>query len=66
MFDSSLDRVGTEESKIIRYVIADSNVFVISHKIDMLDKFNTVIEFIKKGVSICLVSLWLRVNYERD
>jgi len=50
VFDSSLDSVGTEEfNKIIRYVIADSNVFVISHKIDMLDKFNTVIEFTKKG-----------------
>ena len=50
VFDSSLDSVGTEEfNKIIKYVIADSNVFVISHKIDMLDKFNTVIEFTKKG-----------------
>ena len=50
VFDSSLDSVGTEEfNKIIRYVIADSNVFVISHKVDMLDKFNTVIEFTKKG-----------------
>jgi DNA repair exonuclease SbcCD ATPase subunit len=50
VFDSSLDTVGTEEfNKIIRYVIQDSNVFVISHKSDMLDKFNNVIQFTKKG-----------------
>ena len=50
VFDSSLDTVGTEEfGKIIRFVIKDSNTFVISHKADMLDKFNNVIEFSKKG-----------------
>ena len=50
VFDSSLDTVGTEEfGKIIRFVIKDSNTFVISHKSDMLDKFNNVIEFTKKG-----------------
>jgi len=50
VFDSSLDTVGTDEfTKIIRYVIQDANTFVISHKGDMLDKFNNVIEFSKKG-----------------
>ena len=50
VFDSSLDGFGTDEFlKIIRFVIKDANVFVISHKQDMLDKFNTVIEFTKKG-----------------
>ena len=50
VFDSSLDTVGTDEfTKIIRFVIKDSNTFVISHKADMLDKFNNVIEFSKKG-----------------
>ena len=33
VFDSSLDGMGTEEFlKIIRFVIKDANVFVISHK----------------------------------
>ena len=50
VFDSSLDTVGTDEfTKIIRFVIQDANTFVISHKADMLDKFNNVIEFSKKG-----------------
>jgi hypothetical protein len=43
VFDSSLDGFGTEEFlKIIRYVIQDANIFVISHKSDMEDKFETV------------------------
>jgi DNA repair exonuclease SbcCD ATPase subunit len=50
VFDSSLDTVGTDEfTKIIRFVIQDANTFVISHKSDMLDKFNNVIEFSKKA-----------------
>jgi len=50
VFDSSLDTVGTDEfTKIIRFVIQDANTFVISHKADMLDKFNNVIEFSKKA-----------------
>ncbi len=50
VFDSSLDTVGTDEfTTIIRFVIQDANTFVISHKADMLDKFNNVIEFSKKG-----------------
>ena len=50
VFDSSLDGFGTDEFiKIIKYVVKDANIFVISHKADMLDKFNTVVEFTKKG-----------------
>jgi len=53
VFDSSLDGFGTDEFlKIIRYVIKDANIFVISHKTDMLDKFENVIRFDKvKGFS---------------
>jgi DNA repair exonuclease SbcCD ATPase subunit len=53
VFDSSLDGFGTEEFlKIIRYVIKDANIFVISHKSDLHDKFQSVIRFDKvKGFS---------------
>ena len=53
VFDSSLDGMGTEEFlKIIRFVIKDANVFVISHKTELHDKFNSVIRFEKvKGFS---------------
>ena len=53
VFDSSLDGFGTEEFlKIIRYVIQDTNVFVISHKNGMDDRFESVIRFEKvKGFS---------------
>jgi DNA repair exonuclease SbcCD ATPase subunit len=53
VFDSSLDGVGTEEFlKIIRYIIKDSNIFVISHKDGLQDKFKNVIKFDKvKGFS---------------
>ena len=53
IFDSSLDSTGTEEFlKIIRYVIKDANIFVISHKTGMEDKFESVIKFEKvKGFS---------------
>ena len=52
-FDSSLDVFGIEEfMKIIRFVIKDANIFVISHKEGMRDKFNNVIKFEKvKGFS---------------
>ena len=50
IFDSSLDSFGTEEFlKIIQYVIKDANIFVISHKEGMQDKFNSVIKFEKKN-----------------
>ena len=53
VFDSSLDGFGTDEFlKIIRFVIKDANVFVISHKTELHDKFNSVIRFDKvKGFS---------------
>ena len=53
VFDSSLDGFGTEEFlKIIRYVIKGANIFVISHKSDLHDKFDNVIKFDKiKGFS---------------
>jgi len=53
VFDSSLDGQGTEEFlKIIRYVIEDANIFVISHKAGMDDRFQSVLRFEKvKGFS---------------
>jgi len=53
VFDSSLDGFGTDEFlKIIRYVIKDANIFVISHKTDLQDKFQNVLKFDKiKGFS---------------
>jgi DNA repair exonuclease SbcCD ATPase subunit len=53
VFDSSLDGVGTEDFlKIIRFIIKDANVFVISHKESLHDKFEDVKRFDKvKGFS---------------
>ena len=53
VFDSSLDSQGTDEFlKIIRYVVKDANIFVISHKTGLEDKFESVIKFEKvKGFS---------------
>ena len=53
VFDSSLDGFGTQEFiKIIRYVIQDANVFVISHKTGLEDRFESVLTFEKvKGFS---------------
>jgi DNA repair exonuclease SbcCD ATPase subunit len=53
VFDSSLDGFGTEEFlKIICYVIKNANIFVISHKTGLEDKFESVIKFEKiKGFS---------------
>ena len=54
VFDSSLDFMGTDYfTKIIKYVIKDTNIFVISHKTDeLIDKFDRVIKFDKvKGFS---------------
>ena len=58
VFDSSLDGFGTDEFlKIIRFVIKDANIFVISHKQDMQDKFESVIKFDKvKGFSRMILS----------
>jgi len=50
VFDSSLDGFGADEFlKIIRYVVKDANIFVISHKSDLHDKFDSVIKFEKKN-----------------
>ncbi len=50
VFDSSLDGFGTEEFlKIIRFVIKDANIFVISHKEGLEDKFDDVLRFEKVG-----------------
>ena len=53
VFDSSLDGTGTDEFlKIIKFVIKDANIFVISHKESLLEKFESVIQFEKlKGFS---------------
>jgi len=53
VFDSSLDDFGTDYfTKIIKYVIKDTNVFVISHKNGLEDKFDKIITFEKvKGFS---------------
>ncbi len=53
VFDSSLDGTGTDEFlKIIRFVVKDANIFVISHKEALLEKFESVIQFEKiKGFS---------------
>jgi len=53
VFDSSLDGFGTEDFlKIIRYVIKDTNIFIISHKVGMEDRFESVLKFEKvKGFS---------------
>jgi len=54
IFDSSLDGFGTEYfTKIVKYVVSDANVFVISHKTDdLIDNFDKVIKFDKvKGFS---------------
>jgi len=51
VFDSSLDGSGTDEFlKIIRYVIKDANIFVISHKTGLDDKFESVIQVVKRKI----------------
>jgi len=53
VFDSSLDGFGTDDFlKIIRFVLKNANIFVISHKDGLQDKFDNVIRFEKvKGFS---------------
>ena len=49
IFDSSLDATGTDEFLKILNTLEGENVFVISHKQDMLvDKFNSTIRFEKQ------------------
>jgi DNA repair exonuclease SbcCD ATPase subunit len=54
VFDSSLDGFGTEEFlRIIRFVVKNANIFVISHKSGLEEKFNKLIRFEKvKGFSV--------------
>ena len=48
IFDSSLDGTGTDEFLKILNTLVDENIFVISHKQDVLvDKFNSTIRFEK-------------------
>ena len=48
IFDSSLDGTGTDEFLKILNTLSDENIFVISHKQDMLvDKFRSTIKFEK-------------------
>jgi DNA repair exonuclease SbcCD ATPase subunit len=59
VFDSSLDEAGTDYfTKIIKFVVKDSNTFVISHKVeDLLEKFDQTIKFEKrKGFSMMVDS----------
>jgi DNA repair exonuclease SbcCD ATPase subunit len=49
IFDSSLDDNGTEEFMKILYTLENENVFVISHKNHMSERFDDVITFKKTG-----------------
>lgn len=50
VFDSSLDGFGADEFlKIIKYVIKDTNIFVISHKAGLEEKFGSTLKFEKKS-----------------
>jgi len=56
IFDSSLDLNGVEQLiSIIGNISGDSNIFIISHKENMMDKFTNVIKFekIKDFSRIC-------------
>jgi energy-coupling factor transporter ATP-binding protein EcfA2 len=49
IFDSSLDNTGTEELMKILHSLEATNVFVISHRGDILqDKFQNVVKFSKQ------------------
>ena len=57
VFDSSLDGFGTEEFlKIIRYVVKDANIFIISHKTELHERFDSVLRFEKERGFSKLVS----------
>lgn len=50
VFDSSMDGVGADALiDIIHGVSPDTNIFVISHKEQMIDKFDQCIKFVKKS-----------------
>jgi len=48
VFDSSLDVAGTDDFlNIIQSMAEDTNIFIISHKDQMQDKFSNIIKFDK-------------------
>ncbi len=48
VFDSSVDVTGTEQiASIVESISGDSNVFIISHKESLIDKFTNIIKFEK-------------------
>lgn len=48
IFDSSLDSIGVDDFlKILEDVSGDTNIFIISHKEALYDKFHSVIKFVK-------------------
>jgi len=50
IFDSSLDSNGTDDFiNIIRFIIEKANIFVISHKDNLIDKFESIITVEKRG-----------------
>ena len=56
IFDGSLDNDGTDDfMKILQQIVGDTNVFIISHKVDAIsDKFSSVLRFDKvKNFSRC-------------
>ena len=59
VFDSSLDGFGTEEFlKIIRYVVKDANIFIISHKTELHERFDSVLKFEKERGFSKLLGNW--------
>ena len=56
IFDGSLDNDGTDDfMKILQQIVGDTNVFIISHKVDAISgKFSSVLRFDKvKNFSRC-------------
>jgi DNA repair exonuclease SbcCD ATPase subunit len=49
LFDSSLDQAGMDLSINLLYGLKDSNVFVISHRESIADKFVSTVKFTKKN-----------------
>ncbi len=49
LFDSSLDQIGMDLSISLLYGLKDSNVFVISHRESIADKFASTVKFTKKN-----------------
>jgi DNA repair exonuclease SbcCD ATPase subunit len=48
IFDSSLDAIGVDDFlKIVEDLSGDTNIFIISHKETLYDKFHSVIKFVK-------------------